>query len=333
MRPWLPVIAAALQVLVLGYMAGEREAVAAHGTRIWLRTAPVDPRDLFRGDYVRLRYEASTVPRERWGGTLAQRKVKRGERVYAVLAPRADGLYEVQTLTDTRPDNGLFLRGRIESCWGDRALDVRYGIEAYFMQQGTARTVEQERNRDGVQIPLDMEVAVGSHGIAVLGTHRPAPLGLGVVFETAPDTRQRTGKLSVRLLNASPAPLAIVDVPKGRSLALVPDRPLWQPAEPTTWRWAHADDALPSPTEQDVHVIEPGATYAIDVDLRDPAWFVIKQGEAQPRALPGVEDWSAVFRLVYRAPSPEACAGLAQTSLIWHGELRSSSFNGRNRVD
>jgi uncharacterized membrane-anchored protein len=92
MRPWMPIIAAALQLLVLGYMAGEREAVAVHGTRVWLRTVPVDPRDLFRGDYVRLRYEASTVPRERWAGTLPQTLAKRGDRVYALLAQRADGL-------------------------------------------------------------------------------------------------------------------------------------------------------------------------------------------------------------------------------------------------
>jgi uncharacterized membrane-anchored protein len=331
MRPWLPVIAAALQLLVLGYMAGEREAVAGHGTRVWLRTVPVDPRDLFRGDYVRLSYESSTVPRERWGSDLATSVPAKGARVYGVLAQRADGLTEVQTLTGVRPESGLFLRGRVESAWRD-GIRVRYGIEAYFRQQGTALALEQERNRDGVQIPLEMEVAVGRNGIAVLCDHRSAPLGLGVVFDLAADQRLRTGKLTVRLLNASTQPLAIVDVPKGRTLALVSDRPAWQ-EQPTAWRWAHADTPLPAPTDQDVHLVAPGAAYTMALDLNDPAWFVTKEGEAQPRALLGLDDWGAVFRLVYRPPSPEACAGLQQAALIWHGELRSASFNGRNRVD
>ena len=30
-----------------------------------MRTLPVDPRDLFRGDYVRLGYEAASVPKNR----------------------------------------------------------------------------------------------------------------------------------------------------------------------------------------------------------------------------------------------------------------------------
>ena len=331
MRPWLPIIAAALQILVLGYMAGEREAVAVHGTRVWLRTTPVDPRDLFRGDYVRLGYEASTVPRQRWGGNLSKTMAKRGDRVYALLAQGPDGLFEVQTLTEARPASGLFLRGRVENCWTS-AMNVRYGIEAYFMQQGTALAVEWERNRDGVQIPLEMEVAVGANGIAVLRTHRSGPLGLGLTFDQAPDRRLRTGKLTVRLLNVSAQPLAIVDLPKGRSLALLSDRQQWQP-EPTAWRWARTDDPVPVPTDQDVHILAPGEAYTLALDLNDPAWFVRKAGEPQPRALLGLDDWAAVFRLLYRPPAAEACAGLQQASLIWHGELRSASFNGRNRVD
>ncbi len=331
MRLWLPVLAAALQLLVLGYMAGEREHVAVRGTRVWMRTIPVDPRDLFRGDYVRLGYEASTVPRQRWGSDLTPANLTKGRRVYGVLVQGADGLHELQALTGIRPASGLFLRGRVESSWAN-AAHVRYGLEAYFMQQGTALALEQERNRGGVQIPLEMEVAVGSSGIAVLLSHRAAPLGLGVVFDMAADQRLRTGKLIVRLLNASAQPLAIVDLPKGRSLAMLTDRPQWQP-EPSGWRWAHAEAPQPPPTDQDVHVLAAGATYAIALDLNDPAWFVTKPGEAQPRSLLGVDDWGAVFRLLYRPPAAPACAGLQHADLIWHGELRSSSFNGRNRVD
>lgn len=116
MRAWMTPLAAGLQLAVLAFMAGEREAVLAYGRQVWLKTVPVDPQDLFRGDYVRLSYEASTVPRDRWQGHLAQTgTARRGQRVYARLAPGEDGLFQVQGLTDEPPDEGLYLRGRVLS--------------------------------------------------------------------------------------------------------------------------------------------------------------------------------------------------------------------------
>ena len=68
MRKKLIIAAATLQVLVLAYMAGEREWVRQTGQNIFLRTAPIDPRDAMRGDYVRLNYAISSVPSSRCVG-------------------------------------------------------------------------------------------------------------------------------------------------------------------------------------------------------------------------------------------------------------------------
>jgi uncharacterized membrane-anchored protein len=56
MRKTFIILAVILQLVVLAYMAGEREYILRRGKVIYLRTAPIDPRDLFRGDYVRLNY-------------------------------------------------------------------------------------------------------------------------------------------------------------------------------------------------------------------------------------------------------------------------------------
>ena len=61
MRKTFIVVAVLMQILVLVYMAGEREYILRNGKIIYLRTAPIDPRDLFRGDYVRLNYEISRI--------------------------------------------------------------------------------------------------------------------------------------------------------------------------------------------------------------------------------------------------------------------------------
>jgi len=49
------------QILILVGLMGFNEANLAFGKSVVLQTAPVDPRDIFRGDYVVLRYEISTL--------------------------------------------------------------------------------------------------------------------------------------------------------------------------------------------------------------------------------------------------------------------------------
>ena len=62
MKTRLALAVAALQVIVLAFMIGQREWIARTGTPITLRTAPLDPNDPMRGAYVRFNYEISTVP-------------------------------------------------------------------------------------------------------------------------------------------------------------------------------------------------------------------------------------------------------------------------------
>ena len=53
---------AVLQTAVLGWMIESRAGILRSGEEILLKTAPVDPRDLLRGDYVILSYDVSTIP-------------------------------------------------------------------------------------------------------------------------------------------------------------------------------------------------------------------------------------------------------------------------------
>src|SRR5581483_692780 len=55
-------ILAFAQTGVLAYMVADRVTLLRSGRTITLPIIPVDPRDLFRGEYVRLGYAVSTVP-------------------------------------------------------------------------------------------------------------------------------------------------------------------------------------------------------------------------------------------------------------------------------
>ncbi|MFH0881249.1 MAG: GDYXXLXY domain-containing protein [Lentisphaerota bacterium] len=326
---WI-ILAVALQVLVLLFMAGEREWIVRAGRVIFLRTAPVDPRDAFRGDYVQLDYEISHVSpallRDGLAGVTNTDSSRKEQKVYAVLREE-NGLAQLEFLTDRQPAGGLYLRGFLRHVWNwnDRA-QIRYGLEAFFVEQKQGLELEAARRQGDIRIPLEMEVAVGRGGKSVLKGYRWSPLGIGLKIQT--DTNNRPLSATVILCNVSSNALAIVDRPGNRSLFLEPDSiRSWTDNE---WNWVHA--AAPDSSIKDAHVVllAPQAKHEMQVDLTAADWYIVKKDEPpRPVAEAGM---GVFFRLVYRPPSAEACAGLEHADAIWHGELPSSAF-GSQRID
>jgi uncharacterized membrane-anchored protein len=346
----LAIAAVALQLLALGYIAGEREWILRTRRAVWLRTAPIDPRDFMRGDYVRLDYEIARVNRALWRDGLTNRTEPiawRGPetRVYASLRVNPDGIAEVTALSDLKPKEGLFLRGRLASDmrWGS-AGSVRYGLEAFFMEQGKAQELENARRQDRRGVPLTMEVAVGANGIGVLKGYRWESLGIVLAFDTVRRTNSQTGfpqlqtvivGAKVELKNRGPDPIAIVDLPDGHSFGLVCDARWW--SEPA-YRWVGETNTFSTPEPRNVIVLQPGQSHTNPLDLTRPEWFVVDVRSNEVSRLPKplqqlAPDWNTGFRIEYRPPSAEACANLPNAKLIWHGRLRSQWFNPMGNVD
>ncbi len=338
---------AALQVVALAYMAAEREWVLRTGRTIYLRTAPIDPRDAMRGDYVRLSYQISRVPRTFWRGRLAATNemlepLPRDTKVYAALNINEESMAELVSLSTERPAQGMFVRGRTEQ-FSRGNLPVRYGLEAYFTEQGKGLELEQGRNRDGIQVPLEMAVAVGASGLAVLKSHRWCMLGIGLDLETATNTvasgggipRRRAVAARVHLLNAGTNDTAIVDLPGGRSLALVPDSQ-WMD---NPWRWILEEEMIEAPEAGQIIVLKPGQVHSIRISFDDPRWSVVKEEQGQTKKKMPVkltdldQDWSARFRLEYRPPERALGTNVPNSKLIWHGRLPSRAFNAVGSFD
>ena len=137
-------------------LAGEYlNAVYPHwtGTEIRLKTVPVDPRSLFRGNYARLRYDISTLPRKLYKG---QQALRENELLYVSLVENKEGLFEASEIMLQKPDSGLFIRGRLERRLWTRSDDVRlrYGIEAFFAQKQDALALEKELRKGGVAVVM-----------------------------------------------------------------------------------------------------------------------------------------------------------------------------------
>ena len=336
MRKVFILAAVVLQLVVLATMAGEREYILRKGQVIYLRTAPIDPRDLFRGDYVRLNYEISRIASDALTVTGDLKEIKKGQRLFVSLQEGPYGLYQFAGARLQKPAKGLYLTGR--TSYPNRVLRpgnqiwLRYGIEAYFVEQGRGRDIEKRRgSRSGVQVPLEMAIAVGSNGKAVIRGHRWSPLGIGLQILRSPRrNRQDTvpvtsASVKLTLANASDAPLALVDLPDDCSFSL----------EPVPWakqRWILVNSPCGAllPTDADVVVLAPGQEKSIDLDFTDERWLVAADGNVSEI---GPLEWSEQFRLVYRPPAEEDCRHLSQRELIWHGYLPSRVFHGRGRID
>jgi uncharacterized membrane-anchored protein len=336
MRNTIIVLAVLLQILVLGYMAGEREHILRNGNIIYLRTAPIDPRDLFRGDYVRLNYEISSIPaHDLPQGESA--KINKGEKVYVNLKENSNGLYELDQVNINEAQTGTYLVGRSAYDYRHRLLGhplmLNYGIEAYFVQQGKGRQMEQRLgNRNKLQIPLEMQIAVGRNGKAVIKGHRWSPIGMGLqVLRTPPANPQvpaepLSAKVALTMANASNAPLALIILPDDCSFAL-------ETAQSAKKDWVLINNPCESaqPAADDLLVLQPGEEKIFEFEFSDERWFVQAENSAPIEI--GTLDWSEQFRLIYRPPDQAACSHLEDRELIWHGYLPSRAFHGRGRID
>ena len=133
------------------------------GQEIKLKTVPVDPRSLFRGNYARLRYEISNIKAE----DINKLKTPRhGEIIYIKLKAETDGLYAYNGVSLSKPQNAVYIRGRIQTGRFMRRsgnYQVKYGIEAYFAPKEKAMDLEEKLRNKGVA-----KVMVAKNGKAAL---------------------------------------------------------------------------------------------------------------------------------------------------------------------
>jgi len=119
------------------------------GTTVVLATRPVDPFDLLRGQYLVIGYEVGSLP--------ALPQAEEGDTVWVGISPDPQGIWrhrETRLEAPSAPAPGkVFLRGEVTRA-GEHGMQVRYGIEQYFVQRGTTLpdgklTVEAKVSRSG----------------------------------------------------------------------------------------------------------------------------------------------------------------------------------------
>jgi len=148
---------AALQVLVIAGLTTSRELALRSGTEVILETAPVDPTDLFRGDYVVLSYEISRI------GVC---EVPPGGTAYVPLREGPNGVWRagpfgpgvaLASFEDAAAETGVAIRGTVRSGRPFDRCRLDYGIESYFVPEGTGRAIERLREPFRVRVVIDAD--------------------------------------------------------------------------------------------------------------------------------------------------------------------------------
>ena len=152
-------------LVAVNFAIWQKEQLLTHGKTVILALAPVDPRSLMQGDYMRLRFQAEQELQR----YLPHKKDNSVADGYVIVSLNEQHIGEVQSVVTELPSvlaaNQWPLRYRI------RAGELRFATNAFFFQEGHADDYAQARygefkvNDDGEMLLANLR---GQH-LEVLG--------------------------------------------------------------------------------------------------------------------------------------------------------------------
>jgi uncharacterized membrane-anchored protein len=158
-------LVAALQTAALVYMILDRQAMLDSAQTVTLKVVPVDPNDMFRGEYVILSYDISRLDLTKLDG---EDNFAYDDTIFVTLVPDGQTWKPVaaKRVSAYAVPGGIALKGKVESVDGSSAegvalsLRVNYGIESYFVPQGTGKVIEEEARKGELRV----DIAVDNQG-------------------------------------------------------------------------------------------------------------------------------------------------------------------------
>ncbi len=149
-------ICAGIPLLILVGMTVTPLMTLMYGQEILIKTRPVDPRDVFRGDYVVLSYDINELPIGRVPAvfkTEDQWEKLRQVPLY-VLLKKEGAFYVADSAAFERPAEGIYLRAFFQyPVWSQNptgmgstdmsGIQVTYNLDQYFVPENTGTTLEE----------------------------------------------------------------------------------------------------------------------------------------------------------------------------------------------
>ncbi|MFP4611600.1 MAG: GDYXXLXY domain-containing protein [Thiohalophilus sp.] len=335
-KQFLVGLAIAFQIGVVASMAISREWILANGSPHTFQTAPIDPRDIFRGDYVRLDYLFSHMPVERLDEAIIDNGLRKGEKVYLSLALDPNGIAQGKRLHLSPPKQGPYLLGRSRQHWPYRhyrqlspqrrekihpgPVSVKYGIEQYYVEQGSGLAMEEMRGgRNDFQRPMLIHTRVSGSGEAVIHGYEWADIAVKTEILRSPEREapeeQASAVVRLSLKNPTDKTLTLPLKPGNCSFTLIASQRA--PKEATAFA-GERDECIG--TKPEPVTLGPGAIHGVSFDLNRPIWRVQQNDKPTP---PGRLPWSYRYRIAYEG---ESIVGVK-------GVILSRAFHGQGNID
>ncbi|WP_422370222.1 GDYXXLXY domain-containing protein [Hoeflea sp.] len=154
----------------LAVMIESRASVLRNGVEVVLKSEPIDPRDLMRGDYVRLGYGQgiSVIGEDLVNDDWPDQDTV--QPVWVILSAGEDGLHAAREVRFSRPaeieEGDVVMRSlpvRIRVATNGRGANVidrpRFGIERYYVPEGEGLEIEKARNEGRTTVAVRVSEA------------------------------------------------------------------------------------------------------------------------------------------------------------------------------
>lgn len=126
-----------VQLVLLAWIIVGQERILQRGEVFLFQTAPVDPRDPFRGEYVRLEFEAEEGP---W--TMPDTVDYGRSDYYATLSTDSAGYAQINRLLNNPPTSGPFIKVKAMSWDGAQIDRILLPFDRYYLQEGDGPKTE-----------------------------------------------------------------------------------------------------------------------------------------------------------------------------------------------
>ena len=125
-----------IQLLIPASMILEQETVLHKGKEYKLRSQPIDPYDAFRGRYVRLGFDTTTI------AVPENHRKRNTQKAYAFLDTDDQGFSFIKEIVFDTPTGTDYLRVRIGTIRNGKAT-VIWPFERYYMEESKAPEAEK----------------------------------------------------------------------------------------------------------------------------------------------------------------------------------------------
>jgi uncharacterized membrane-anchored protein len=160
------VLACSVPVLILLGMCFTPLYTLLNGEDIVLQTKPLDPSDLFRGDYVTLQYEAEEVPIKLVDKAVVTQLQNRGGGFEVfVLLEKKNGVHTPIKVSLEKPDKGVFLKGTMQyndkDTNGQEIAFIEYNLDNYYLEDNTGTKWENASAKGEILAKLKVNNGYG----------------------------------------------------------------------------------------------------------------------------------------------------------------------------